>query len=79
MEHITMKLPDKICSCIHERYPGYSLICTKEDTDSKGHVFYIIDLLHGDNYCHLKISDTGILIDEEVEPRFNNDYSEQYY
>jgi hypothetical protein len=79
MEHITIKLPERVLDCVKEHYSGHSLICSKEDKDSEGHVFYIVDLLHKGKYCHLKVSDLGKLIHEEVEPQFANGYHEQYY
>jgi len=79
MEHITIKLPERVTACIKNHYPGSSVICAKEDTDSKGRLFYMIDLVQGDKYCHLKIADTGLLLLEESEPRFANDYHEHYY
>jgi hypothetical protein len=61
MEQITIKLPDRVLDSVKQNYPGHSLICTKEDKDDKGHVFYIVDLVHDGKYCHLKINDLGKL------------------
>ena len=79
MKHLVIKLPDRIVHSLKENYPGYSLVNIKEDTDENGHVFFIIDLLHDGNYCHLILNDIGKLIHEEVESQFANGYHEQYY
>ncbi len=79
MEHIATKLPDKVHAYIKKHYPGRCLISLKEDKDSKGQLFYIIDFIYSDKYHHLKVSDTGILIHEDIEPQFWNHYHEQYF
>lgn len=79
MEHLAAKIPDRVNAYIKKHYPGYRLICCKEDKDGKGQLFYIIDFIYSDKYHHLKVTDTGILIHEDIEPQFLNHYHEQYF
>ena len=79
MEHVFIKLPHRVIQSLKEHYPGYSLITVKQDVNGRGQKLFFVNILHGDKYCRLCISDEGKILQEKAEPQFDNDAREQYF
>lgn len=79
MQHFLSSLPENIRVYLKARLPGGVFISGKSGKDNNGNFCFMVHVLKGDLYHHLKFDKAGQFMSEEMEPAFEEGYSEQYY
>ncbi len=79
MQNLSDSATIKISAHIRKTLPGCVIINCKKIGDPLEGTCYLADVVKDDIYHHMKFTEAGDYISEEIEPQFSDGYHEQYF